>query len=90
MIACLLCALEDIHDAGIIHKDVKLENLVLDEDGYPRLTDFGLAQRYKPNMKSLGAGTLGYIAPEMINQEVYGFYSDFFAVGVVAFLFMRM
>ena len=41
-------------------------------------------------MKSLGAGTLGYIAPEMINQEVYGFYSDFFAVGVVAFLFMRM
>ena len=41
-------------------------------------------------MKSLGSGTLGYIAPEMINQEEYGYYSDFFAVGVVAFLFMRM
>ena len=43
-IACLMAGLEYIHNKSIIHRDIKPENLVFDEDGYLRITDFGIAR----------------------------------------------
>ena len=42
-IACLVNALDHVHEAGVVHRDVKPENLVFDNEGYLRLTDFGVA-----------------------------------------------
>lgn len=83
-IACLIQALEDVHACGIIHKDVKPENLVFDEDGYLRLTDFGISTTVKRSNGHEAAGTPGYMAPEVICKRSHGQVSDFFSVGVVA------
>jgi serine/threonine protein kinase len=42
--ACVIIALEYIHSKGVVHRDVKPENLVFDDKGYLRLTDFGIAR----------------------------------------------
>jgi serine/threonine protein kinase len=47
-IACLMAGLEYIHNKSIIHRDIKPENLVFDEDGYLRITDFGIARQWRP------------------------------------------
>jgi len=43
-ICCLILALKHLHENNIIHRDLKPENLVLDKDGYVRLTDLGVAR----------------------------------------------
>lgn len=42
--ACMIVALEYVHSMNIIHKDLKPENIVFEENGYARLTDFGIAK----------------------------------------------
>ena len=66
MIACLVEALEAVHNEGIIHRDIKPENLVFDSNGYLRLTDFGIARVWEPENKSENSGTPGYMAPEVM------------------------
>ena len=87
----LLVALEYIHSQDIIHRDIKPENLVLDENGYTRITDFGIAKKKSDFKKMKGdtSGTPGYMAPEVMRGVVHSFEVDFFAVGIVAYEFMK-
>lgn len=43
--ACIISALEYVHEQGYVHRDVKPENLVFDDNGYLKLTDFGISKR---------------------------------------------
>lgn len=87
-VACVLAGLEYIHVNFIIHRDIKPENLVLDYRGYIRITDFGIAKIYSKDCINDNSGTLGYMAPEVLNRENHNQTADYFALGVIAYEFM--
>ena len=86
--ACLILGLEYIHSNNIIHRDIKPENLVCEENGYIRITDFGVAKIKKEENSSETSGTPGYMAPEVLFAQNHSFPVDFFAIGVMGYEFM--
>ena len=87
-ISNMILALEYIHSRNIIHRDIKPENLVLESNGYLRITDFGVAKINEEDNSSETSGTPGYMAPEVILILNHSFCSDFFALGVIGYEFM--
>ena len=87
--SCILLGLEYIHNNNIINRDIKPENLVLDEKGYVRITDFGVAKKNLKDNSSETSGTPGYMAPEVLCALNHSFQVDFFALGVIIFEFMN-
>lgn len=65
-VACLVAGLEYIHEKNIIHRDIKPENLVVESDGYVRITDFGIARVWREDNAQDTSGTPGYMAPEVM------------------------
>ena len=83
----MVLALEYLHNQGVVYRDFKPENILIDRDGYIRLTDFGLS---KIGMNEDGrtktfCGTLEYMAPEMIKNDNYNNSVDWFAFGLVLY-----
>ena len=62
-IANLIIGLEYMHNNNVIHRDIKPENLVLDKDGYLRITDMGISRQYREDNHQDTSGTPGYMAP---------------------------
>jgi G protein-coupled receptor kinase len=82
----ILLGLEHLHSLRIVHRDIKPENILMDNAGHVRISDLGIAAQV-PEDKTLsgGGGTLGYIAPEVINKEPYTFSPDYFGLGCLIF-----
>jgi serine/threonine-protein kinase len=78
----LLEAVAFAHEQGVIHCDVKPDNLLLFPDGRLRLTDFGISKVAHRTISASGAGTVGYMAPEQAMGRPSR-RSDVFAVGLV-------
>ena len=85
----IIIALEYIHGNNVIHRDVKPENLVLDNKGYIRLTDFGIAKENMPDNSSETSGTPGYMSPEVMKALNHSFPVDYYALGVIGYEFMN-
>ena len=62
----MILSLEYLHSKNILHRDVKPENLVFDEEGYLKLTDLGIGRFKKPDNSKDTSGTPGYMAPEVM------------------------
>lgn len=87
-ICCLLASLEHLHSNGVLHRDVKPENLVFDNQGYLRLTDLGIARIWKAENANETSGTPGYMAPEVMCRQNHGVAVDYYAVGVLGYELM--
>uniref|UniRef100_A0A8C2HJM4 protein kinase C n=1 Tax=Cyprinus carpio TaxID=7962 RepID=A0A8C2HJM4_CYPCA len=83
-------ALNFLHEKGIIYRDLKLDNVLLDQDGHIKITDYGMCKEgIRPgDTTSTFCGTPNYIAPEILRGEDYGFSVDWWALGVLMFEMM--
>jgi eukaryotic-like serine/threonine-protein kinase len=81
----LLEALARVHFAGVLHRDLKPGNVLLDSQGRPVITDFGLAQGREVERSGTGPaeGTPRYMAPEQRRGEACDERTDLFALGVM-------
>jgi serine/threonine protein kinase len=88
IVAHVASGLDALHAAGIVHRDVKPSNVIIDPAGAANLTDFGLAKGRaytvltKPGMVM---GTLDYLAPEMLRGSEATAASDIYALGCLAY-----
>ena len=83
----LLAALDYAHARGVVHRDVKAENVLFDEAERPLLADFGIAlRRFGPRVTTAGmaVGSTAYMAPEQARGEEVDARADLYAVGVLA------
>ncbi|PNJ78081.1 rhodopsin kinase GRK1 [Pongo abelii] len=85
--AQIICGLEHLHQRRIVYRDLKPENVLLDNDGNVRISDLGLAvELLDGQSKTKGyAGTPGFMAPELLQGEEYDFSVDYFALGVTLY-----
>ncbi|XP_073874975.1 ribosomal protein S6 kinase-related protein isoform X8 [Macaca fascicularis] len=75
-----------LHDLGIMHRDVKMENILLDERGHLKLTDFGLSRHLPQGARAYTiCGTLQYMAPEVLSGGPYNHAADWWSLGVLLF-----
>nr|XP_033805111.1 G protein-coupled receptor kinase 5-like [Geotrypetes seraphini] len=82
----LCCGLDHLHQEGIVYRDLKPENILLDDDGHIRISDLGLAIKIPEGESIRGrVGTVGYMAPEVINNEHYTFSPDWWGLGCLIY-----
>lgn len=84
----ILLALNHLHENGIIYRDLKPENVLLDSEGHIRITDFGLSKlgiAGKNTQTNTFCGTPEYLAPEIIKGKGHNKAVDFWSFGILLY-----
>lgn len=78
--------LDYLHNKGIIYRDIKMENILLDQNGHIKLIDFGLSKWLKLGEKTTTiCGTIQYMGPEILSVEPYTHAVDWWSLGILIY-----
>ena len=83
----IILAIEELHRRDIIFRDLKPDNVVIDEDGHAKLTDFGLSKEgiQDNHGASSFCGSVAYLAPEILKRQGHGKSVDWYLCGVLLY-----
>lgn len=84
----ILRALQHAHDKGIVHRDIKPQNIMLISDGTIKVTDFGIARMSRSETKTMtgeAIGSVHYISPEQVKGNLTDARTDIYSVGIVLY-----
>ncbi|XP_065829410.1 serine/threonine-protein kinase N2-like [Oscarella lobularis] len=87
---CVVLGLQYLHERGVVYRDLKLDNLLLDEDGYLKVADFGLCKEGMWHGCKTGTfcGTPEFLAPEVLTETSYTRAVDWWGLGVLIYEMM--
>ena len=84
--AQIALAIGELHNKGIMHRDLKLENILVDSRGYCKIIDYGLAKVLKESeLAQSYCGTPEYLAPEMVDYSGHDKNVDWWALGILMY-----
>ena len=90
-LAEIIVAIEELHKNGIIHRDIKLDNILIDKEGHVKLTDFGLSKEgmfEKKLTNTMLGGGRSYQLPEVLSEAPYDKSVDLYLFGLLAYEIM--
>lgn len=88
-VACIVLSLEYLHNNNIVYRDLKPENVLIDQQGYVKLGDFGFAKVLSEGGRTYTfCGTPGYVAPENVLAHGYNYSVDWWGLGVLMYVLL--
>ena len=80
--ACFMLMLEALKNIGLVHRNIKPENIILDKEGYPILLGFSFCKRINDTKTKTLIGTPHFMAPEILKGRGYSYSCDYWSVGI--------
>ena len=85
VLSSVAAALAHAHERGVVHRDLKASNVVVDRTGQPRLLDFGIAALLDEGLVERGGGSRYNVSPQQLDGEPASPADDLYALGVLAY-----